>query len=299
MRRTTGTVWRLAAGALTVSLFAACSTSPTTSPQTPVISQAEASAVAEVVTTDAASLAGGVTLDVATGMPFAVAPMPGAPVMPATSASCTPTRTPSPVANSDGDPVPDSVNIDFTGCTFTSDGHTATLSGSIDIVDPTPQTTDRAIRTRSHDFTRSVTNTVTGTTRSVVENGVRSVVGTADQIQVADTMTTGYTFATNATASHVRKWLATFTADQAGSIQMGSPLPSGNLSISGSSTWTSGTNSYSLAATTSAPLHFNTSCTVEPRFDSGTLSIVVTKGTATTTVTIAFTACGQYTVTRS
>ena len=88
-------------------------------------------------------------------------------------------------------------------------------------------------------------------------------------------------------------------ADQAGSIQMGSPLPSGNWSVSGSSTLTSGTNSYSLSVSTSDPLHYNASCTVEPRFDSGTLTAVVTKGTASTTVTIQFTACGQYTVTRS
>lgn len=299
MRRTSRKAWRFAVGGITAALFAACSTSPSTSPQNPVLTQPEANAVAEVVATDAASLASGATFDAATGMPFALAPMPGAPAMGTSSASCTPTRSPSPVTNSDGDPVPDSVNIDFTGCTFTGNGNTATLSGSIDIVDPTPQTTDRSFRTRSHDFTRSLTNSTTGTTRSVVENGVRSVVGTADQIQLVDTMTTDYTFATNATASHARKWLATFTADQPGSIQVGARLPSGDWSIAGSSMFTSSTNSYSLSASTGPALHFNASCTVEPRFDSGTLTAVVTKGTASTTVTIQFTACGQYTVTRS
>jgi len=298
MRRITPSAWRTAAGTITVALFAACSTSPTTSPQNPVLTQPEASAVAEVVATDAASLVGGATLDAATGMPFALAPMPGAPALAPSSATCTPTRSPSPPTNSDGDPVPDSVRVDFTGCTFTGDGHTVTLSGSIDIVDPTPATTDRAFRTRSNAFTRTVTNS-TGTTRSVVENGVRSVVPTPDQVQLADTMTTEYTFASGTTASHVRKWLATFAADQAGSIQMGSRLPSGTWTISGSSTYTSGTNSYSLSVTTSDPLHYNTSCSVEPRFDSGTLTAVVTKGTVSTTVTITFTACGQYSVTRS
>ena len=299
MRRVTPSAGRIVAGTIAVALFAACSTSPVTAPQNPVLTGPQASAVAEVVATDAASLVGGATLDVATGMPFALAPMPGAPAMATSSASCTPTRTPSPVTNSDGDPVPDSVNVDFTGCTFTGDGHTVTLSGSIDIVDPTPTTTDRAFRTRSHAFTRAVTNSTTGTTRSVVENGVRSVVGTPDQIQLLDTTQTDYTYGSGATASHARKWLATFAADQAGSIQMGSRLPSGNWSVSGSSVFTSGTNSYSLSVTTSAPLHFNASCTVEPRFDSGTLTAVVTKGTASTTVTITFTACGQYSVTKS
>lgn len=299
MRRSPRNIWRLAAGAITATLFAACTTSPSTAPQNPVLTQPEANAVAEVVATDAASLAAGATLDVGTGMPFAVAPMPGAPAMPASSASCTPTRSPTPVTNSDGDPVPDSVRVDFTGCSFTGNGYTATLSGSLDIVDPTPTVTDRAIRMRDNAFTRTLKNDVTGATRTVVENGVRSVVGTSDQIQLTDTMETDYTFAMGGTASHVRKWLATFTADQAGSIQVGSPLPNGNWNVAGSSTWTSGTKSYALSVSTSAPLHFNASCTVEPRFDSGKLSIIVTRGTATTTVTIQFTACGQYIVTRS
>ena len=298
MRRLSWRVRRLAAGTITVALFTACSPdSPSTSPH-PVLTQPEANAMAEVVATDAAALSQGATFDAATGVPFAVDAMMGAPSMPTSSATCTPTRSPSPPVNSDGDPVPDSVRVDSTGCTFTGDAHTVTLSGSIDIVDPTPATTDRAFRTRSNAFTRSVTNS-TGTTRSVVENGVRSVLPTADQVQLADTMTTEYTFASGTTASHVRKWLATFAADQAGSIQMGSRLPSGTWTISGSSTYTSGTNSYSLSVTTSDPLHYNTSCSVEPRFDSGTLTAVVTKGTVSTTVTITFTACGQYSVTRS
>src|SRR5438093_877427 len=79
MRRMSRRVWRLAAGTITVALFTACSPdSPSTSPNA-VLTQPEANAVAEVVATDAASLAGGATLDAATGMPFAVAPMPGAP----------------------------------------------------------------------------------------------------------------------------------------------------------------------------------------------------------------------------
>src|SRR5438876_10577252 len=123
MRRMSRNVWRLAAGAITVDLFAACSTSPVTSPQNPVLTQPEANAVAEVVATDAASLVGGATLDAATGMPFAVAPLPGAPALATSSARCPPTRTPPPPTNPRSDPVPDSVRIDFTGCTFSGDAH--------------------------------------------------------------------------------------------------------------------------------------------------------------------------------
>src|SRR2546430_13363543 len=115
MRRMSWRVRRLAAGTITVALVAACSTSPLTSPQNPVLTQPEPNPVAELVATDAASLAGGVTLDAATGMPFAVAPMPGAPAMATPPASRMPTPTPPPPTNSDGHPMPDTVRLDFTG----------------------------------------------------------------------------------------------------------------------------------------------------------------------------------------
>lgn len=302
MRPVPPTAWRLAAGTLTVALFAACTTSPTTAPSTPSnqgLSQPEANAVAEVVATDAAALPAGAAFDWAFGVPFAPAPMLGAPAMATASVSCTPTRTPSPVVDTDKDGVPDSLHVDFTGCSFTGGTFTLTLSGAIDLVDPTPTVADRAFRTRYDSFTRSLKNSTDGSTRTVVENGVREVLGTATSLLLSDTMQTDYTFATGAKASHVRKWASTFTADQGQTIQMGWHLPSGTWNISGSSSWTSGTNSYALSVKTTQPLHFNASCTVEPRFDAGTLTIVVTKSTTTTTVTIQFTACGQYTVTRS
>jgi hypothetical protein len=135
----------------------------------------------------------------------------------------------------------------------------------------------------------------------VVENGVREFIGNADQLQFTETnLESDYTFADGSTASHVRTWSATFTADVPGSIQLGSPVPGGTLAINGTSTWTHGTNSYSLSVATSSPgLHYNASCSVAPRCDSGTLTATVTKNGVTTTVTITFTACGQYTVTRS
>jgi len=296
MRRLPRNVWRLAAGTVAFAAFAACSDS--TSPST-TLTQAEANNVAEVVTTDAAQLPAGATFNSATGTPFASSLIPGTPAIDASAASCTPTKTPASPANSDGDPVPDSVHVDFAGCTFTFGTYTASLGGAIDFIDPTPTVTDRALRTRYTNFTRSITNSATNETRSVKDNGTRAVVGSANALQFADTMQTDYTFATGATATHIRKWAASFTADQAGSIQMGSPLPSGTLTINGSSTYTSGTNNYSLSVSTSPPLHHNASCTVEPRFDAGTLTASVTKNGTTSNVTIQFTACGQYTVTRS
>jgi hypothetical protein len=52
-------------------------------------------------------------------------------------------------------------------------------------------------------------------------------------------------------------------------------------------------------ASTDPVLHYNAGCTVRPKLDSGTLHLTLTRNGATSNVTIQFTGCGQYTVTRS
>src|SRR5216684_3055077 len=88
-------------------------------------------------------------------------------------------------------------------------------------------------------------------------------------------------------------------ADVAGSIQPNTVLPSGTWTVNGTSAWTHGHQSYSLTVTTNPPLHYNASCTKAPRFDAGKITAVVVRGGQTMTITIQFTACGEYTVTRS
>ena len=296
MRRIARSAWRFAAGSIIAALFVACNNA--TSPNS-ALTQVEAAALGEEVATDASALSEGTTFSASSGAPLGVAPMAGAPVLPAATASCTPTKSPASPTNSDADPVPDSVRLDFAGCTYSNPPYTATLSGTIDFIDPTPTTTDFALKTVYTNFSRSVTNTTTNATRTAVENGTRTVSGTTSQLQRSETgFRTDYTFASGATATHVRTWSATFTADVAGSIKPDS-LPSGNWNLTGTSTWTSGPLSYSLSVTTNPQLHFNATCTVEPRLDAGTLMAVVTKNGVTANVTIQFTACGQYTVTKS
>jgi hypothetical protein len=55
---------------------------------------------------------------------------------------------------------------------------------------------------------------------------------------------------------------------------------------------------WSASVTTNPALHYNAACTDAPRFDAGTLTLVVTRTGATSTVTIDYTGCGQYDVTR-
>jgi hypothetical protein len=71
------------------------------------------------------------------------------------------------------------------------------------------------------------------------------------------------------------------------------------VNIAGTATFTRDTNSFALTVSTDPVLHYNAACTVRPKFDAGTLKATVTKNGATSNVTIAFTACGTFTVTRS
>jgi len=290
-----------AIAALSLSL-AACSTS--TAPGSAALSQAQADTVADVMASEADGLAEGASYDgtIAPPIGFFESALPRGLPFPIFSGACKPTKSPASPTNSDGDAVPDSVRYDFTGCSFTGPFASITVSGMIDFVDPTPTTTDVGLKTRYLAFTRGVT--YNGKTRSVKQNGVRLVIRSADKLQRADSsFETDYTFPDGTTASNLINWSSLFTPDASSVVTMTTwhawGLPSGTWTINGSSTFTRGDKSYALQVTTSPPLHFNAGCTMGPRFDAGTLKVVVTKNGTTSTVTVAFTACGQYIVTRS
>ncbi|HYK82284.1 MAG TPA: hypothetical protein VEU55_04005 [Gemmatimonadales bacterium] len=286
--------WLAAGVAATLLAFvAACNADKTaTAPQNPALTAAEASSLGEAMTADAQSELDGVTLSGGGFVPGMAGPF-GTP-----TTMCVPTISPSPVVDTDKDGVPDSIRVTFPGCAFAMGSEADTIRGSIDVADPTPTTADRDLRLRFLDFARiEVAN---GIRRSIVINGMRQALRDANAITLQDSsLKTVYTFGDGGTATSVRDWTAKFTADVAGSIKSDAPLPSGNLDINGTASWTHGTNTYSLSVTTGPPLHYNSSCTVRPPFDSGKLTLVVTRNSTTSTVTIVFTACGQFTVTRS
>ena len=284
--------WNPSSVAALAAALALAACSDTNGPGTPALTSVQADEVAQVVSVDADLLTEGTIYSTAP-VPF---PAPGPSRSPP---ACTPTRSPATPANSDGDPVPDSVRLDFAGCVFSTPFETISLSGTIDIIDPTPAATDYAVKSVFTDFTRSRTEMITGKTRSSKENGTRQVSGSASVLQHSLTnFRTDYTFDDGSTAAHVKTWSTTFTADVPGSIRRDS-LPNGTWDIAGTSTWTRGTNTFSLSVTTNPALHYNAGCARAPRFDAGKLIVEATRGSSTSTVTIEYTACGQYTVTKS
>jgi hypothetical protein len=287
-------VVRFLAVAALVAL-AACRTEQMASPHTAILTQAQADSLGDVVSADVQS-----ELDAATassGLGF----IPGAPVGPLTANPlfCVPQISPTPPADADSDRVPDSVRITFDNCAVGFNNQD-TVRGTIDIVDPTPSVRDRSIKQVFTDFARIFLDRHDHRASFSV-NGTRE--GIRDSSQISQTSTdfrTVYTFATGDSVTDLRNWAIVFTADVPGSIHRDAPLPSGTLTINGSSTVTFNDSTvFSLEVTTPTTLHRDATCDQRPQFDAGKVVAVVTRHGTTATITIEFTACGQFTVTKS
>ena len=290
------------AGAAVVAVLGAtaCSNDKSTAPVPPVLTQAQAESLATSVVSDVAAEMATATLDGAASPAASTALFASAPAGTGPGSQCVPTASPSPALDADHDGVPDSVRSDYTGCVISRPLAIDSLSGTIDLIDPTKLTADHAVERVFTDFKRVTVNLVSGAVTSVTDNGVRTASHDGTTLRSSETnFRTDYVDAKGNTAEHVRTWESVFTADVPGSIQPNTVLPSGTWTVDGTSAWTRGPRSYSLTVTTNPPLHYNASCSVAPRFDAGKITAVVVKGSQTMTVTIAFTACGQYTVTRS
>jgi len=291
---TLGTAVALALG------VAACNKDGSTAPAAPVLSQVQAESLATTVLTDVAGEIATATLDGTNGALATTPADASARVGSSPATQCVPTKSPTPVTDSDGDGVPDSVRFDYTGCVISHPLSIDSLSGTIDLIDPTKSTADHAVERVFTDFRRATVRLLTGATTSVTDNGQRRASHDGTTLQSSETnFRTDYVFANGSTAEHVRTWESIFTADVAGTIMRDALLPSGSWSVNGTSSWTSAHRSYSLTVTTNPALHYNASCTDAPRFDAGKITAVVTRGSQTMTLTIEFTACGVYNVTRS
>lgn len=298
----------LAAAALGL---AACSSAPTTSPTTPAMLQTEANAAADVIVSDMSDQTDGATSTSSS---------------PSFSMTAAPVKTPSLAVAATGawyftacSPAPTvTVNGSTTSYVFNNCAisrlvplETLTRNGQVDV---TLGAGSRTLVFTHFEKTWERVSFVTGQeiTTSATLNGTRSISddGTTLQHHVYGTgdpasslFQTDYVFADQSTAEHQRNWQGTFTADVASSIVPDQPLPAGMWSVTGNSTFTrnQGTSAQKVwtFSTTGSGVHYNPACTSAPQFDAGTLTVQVANAQTgtTTTFTITFTACGQYTAT--
>jgi hypothetical protein len=285
--------------AAALAAVGACSSGSSTSPTTPSLTAAQADTAAAALVAEADGLSDGATATGSSSVATSFSLVPATTLPRALNSPpllCTPTRSPLPVTNSDLDPVPDSVRVDFTGCLLNHPFATESLGGTIDYVDPTPTVTDHNLRRRYTDFLIQKRRTVRGDTISDQWNGTQTFNRDSNQAQFTETaFTLVHTFPNHATSSHARTWSSTFVADTPGTIHDDAPLPSGTRNITGTSSWTWGTKTWTFDVTTNPPLHRNDTCTTVPLFDHGTMTVVATRPSETSTITITFTGCGTYT----
>ena len=213
------------------------------------------------------------------------------------------TISPNPPTNSDGDAVPDSVRFDYSACGFTRGNGTVidSLDGTIDFIDPLPLQASLGVRHVFTDFTRKRINTAFPLRSFMaVQNGTREWGGDADTLgHTITAFTTVWTHPSGRTTTHERDWIAKFTAGTPGTISLLTPLPAGSFTVAGTGHWSTLGRTWSVVTSTPTALEYDPACNVAPRFTAGELNLVVTRNGVVTNVSIVFSACGQYTETRS
>lgn len=298
----------LAAAALGL---AACSSTPATGPTNPAMSQAEANAAADVIVSDMSDQTDGATSTSSS---------------PSFSMTAAPVTTPSLAVAVTGawyftacSPAP-TVTVNGATTSYVFDNcaisrlvplETLTRNGQVDVTLGAGSRTlvftnfEKMWERVSYLTGQSITTSATlNGTRSISDDGTtlqHHVYGTGDP--ASSLFQTDYVFADQSTAEHQRNWQGTFTADVASSIVPDQPLPAGMWSVTGNSTFTrnQGTSGQKVwtFSTTGSGVHYNPACTSAPQFDAGTLTVQAANAQTgtTTTFTITFTACGQYTAT--
>ncbi len=278
--------------------LAACSSDSSTNENPPVnstpLTQEEASAVASEMRGEITAAAMGMTVE---GMLNPAFVMPGAmgafegPRAFSNPVDC-PTLSEFPPTDADGDHVPDDLTITFSldKCTFTNPrrGATFSISGTIHIVDPSQ--TDKGIRIElgslEHKFT--VQDSIFWLRNA---DGPVQILASSTGFDAIDSTTVHWESSRWPTAELAKKWSLNFTSAETG-FSLSRHLPSGDLTVNGSTTRTRGDNVKSFTVETVTPLHFDSTCEADDRITSGEVNIVFLRAGNTTTINIVWNGCG-------
>lgn len=260
------------------------------------LTQAEAQAVAEEMRGEVAGMTNGVSLeDMMT--PQAVVPVEASAVFSGPVAFSRPVDCPTfsefPPTDADQDRIPDDLLITFdaTKCTFEgARGHaTFTINGTIHIVDPSQ--TDKAFRIEFGDLQHKfVVDDTLFWLRRV--DGAFQILTSATGFSAIDSTTVGRESSHRPTAELKKQWSAEFTVAAGETFAVHRRLPTGDLTVDGSTERTRGTDTKVFAVETVTPLHFDAACVADDRIVSGELNVTYTREAGTTTVNIKWDGCG-------
>ncbi len=201
------------------------------------------------------------------------------------------TLEPFPPEDSDGDGVPNTLTVTFAlpACSFTHGRHTVELTGTVLITDPSA--TDFGFRVEIDELQEKRTG-AEGRFRLRRLDGLVQVLRSATEFSVIDQTTAVHESSEGHSASLAKDWVVEFVADEEGAIDGWRHLPSGTLTVNGTTVRTRGDRVHSLEIATLTPLHFDTACDAEQRFDAGVLIITKLRRERSVTIRVEFTSCG-------
>jgi len=277
------------AAPLTLAM-AACSRD-SAGPDAASLNETEALLIGREIATEVQDLAGSLTLrdlfgisdpgfDV--GPPWRRHPRPGH--------GC-PAFSEFPPTDEDGDGVPDALLLTFgeDNCTFSRGHATVQILGTVLITDPS--TTDFGFSIEVSDLEHRITSGDRFRLRAL--DGVVEVLRSETALSVIDRTT-----ARNESSDHPpfvleKDWELSFVADEGETFDGWRHLPSGTLTVNGSTVRTRGERTHSLAIETLVPLHFDATCEAEQQFDAGVLLITKLHHERSGTIRVTFMACGE------
>ncbi len=282
--------------------LAACSGDTSGPGGVPPLTQAEATVIAGEMQDEMAGITDGSSLAELLSPTFTVAPSAariGGSARLVRPPNC-PTFSEFPPTDADHDNVPDNLTISFTlpACHFGGPVGTAyhELSGSVTISDPS--VVDPGVRVNFADLlARTVAfphDSVPTDSIYVLRrvNGVWQLLASASGFSATDSTTASHESSQHGTAQLAKAWQVDFVADSGETFVPDHRLPSGNLTVNGTTTRTAGPEVKGFSLTTVTPLHYDATCASADRITAGELHIFYSSPRGTATVTLVFTACG-------
>jgi len=204
------------------------------------------------------------------------------------------TLKPFPPDDTDGDGVPNTLTITFAlpACSFVHDRGTVEITGEVLITDPSA--TDFGFQVEVDELQERFIGP-DGRFELRRLDGLVRVLRSAREFSVIDRTTATRESSDHSAAVLEKDWEVHFVADEGETIDGWRHLPSGTLTVNGSTIRTRGDHVHSLEIATApdAPLHFDATCEADQKFDAGVLVITKARGDERVTITVTFTDCGE------
>jgi hypothetical protein len=206
------------------------------------------------------------------------------------------TTNPETPEDPDADQVPTTLTLTFEDCSRTGpNGASLDLFGSLTVADPSPDEAGIAVSLTADELGFEHTRASGGETVRVTRDGTRSLTGGATGISASEELVSTRQVGGDDALRITKDGTRTFTPDEGQTIVPGEERPSGTITIDGSLTWEQGEDTFNFTAQTLTPLHYDATCTDQPRgkrIDAGVLQYTRTFDGATESIKLTFTACG-------